>query len=614
MRTSIATVCLSGTLEEKLHACAEAGFSGVEIFEQDLLVSPHSPEQIRDLAARLGLSLDLFQPIRDVEGVAPEVFAENLRRVEAKFVLMNRLGINLALVCTNAGTATIDDDEIVAGQLRQLGDLAARYGVRVAMEALAWSRYISDFEHVQRVVGMADHPAVGQCLDTFHVLSRNWAMEPLESLPVDKIFFVQLADAPRLSLDVLSWSRHYRVFPGQGDMDVPAFLGYILRTGYDGPVSLEIFNDTFRQSDPFRTAVDGMRSLVWLQEQTALWLASKPGPKPRMDLAPLVQVEEPSGYNFVEVRADDSHRLRDVLDTLGFRSQGKHRNKPVELWEQGAARIIVNDRPTSRTEPAIAALGFDVPDPVRAASRALQLRASAVPRSQEIGEEVLQAVSAPDSTEIFFSRVDSEGVPPWAVEFGDGVSDADAHDLITDIDHVNLAQPWQNFDEAVLFYQSILGLHPMPSLDVPAPMGLVRSQSMSTKDASVRLALNVVPAGLSDDDGTIYPQHVAFLCDDIFALAERATARGLEFLPIPKNYYGDLAARFNLSQEFLDRLERLHLLYDRDGEGEFLHFYTEAVGQVFLEVVERRMGYAGYGAPNAPVRHAAQHRRRRERQ
>ena len=609
MRTSIATVCLSGTLEEKLHACAEAGFDGVEIFEQDLLVSPHSPEQIRELAARLGISLDLLQPIRDVEGVGPEQFADNLRRVEAKFALMNRLGIDLALVCTNVSTATIDDDEVVADQLRQLGDLARRYGVRVALESLAWGRFISDFEHVQRVVDLADHPSVGQCLDSFHVLSLDWAIEPLESLPLAKIFFVQLADAPRLSLDVLSWSRHYRVFPGEGALAVPAFLGHIVRSGYDGPVSLEIFNDTFRQADPFRTAVDGMRSLVWLQEQTALWMAERPGPPPRMKLAELAKVDQPSGYNFVEVRADGSHRLRDVLAALGFHTLGRHRTKPVELWEQGGARIIVNERPTSRTEPAIAALGFDVPDPGRAASRALQLHATAVPRHQKADEETLQAVSAPDSTEIFFSRVDSDGIPPWAAEFGDGHQPNDLNDLITHIDHVNLAQPWQHFDEAVLFYESILGLHPQPSLDVAAPVGLVRSQSMSTIDRGVRLALNIVPSAAHDDENTIYPQHIAFRCQDIMALAEQALDRGLEFLPIPKNYYDDLAARFALGSDYLTQLERLNLLYDRDDQGEFLHFYTEAVGRVFLEVVERRDGYVGYGAPNAPVRLAVQHRR-----
>jgi 4-hydroxyphenylpyruvate dioxygenase len=65
MRTSIATVCLSGTLEEKMHAAAAAGFDGIEVFEQDLVVSPSSPEQIRELAGQLGLSLDLYQPFRD---------------------------------------------------------------------------------------------------------------------------------------------------------------------------------------------------------------------------------------------------------------------------------------------------------------------------------------------------------------------------------------------------------------------------------------------------------------------------------------------------------------------------------------------------------------------
>lgn len=37
MRRSIATVCISGTLPDKLKAIARAGFDGVEIFESDLL-------------------------------------------------------------------------------------------------------------------------------------------------------------------------------------------------------------------------------------------------------------------------------------------------------------------------------------------------------------------------------------------------------------------------------------------------------------------------------------------------------------------------------------------------------------------------------------------------
>ena len=40
MKTSIATVSVSGDLEEKLQAIAAAGFYGVEIFEKDFLIYP----------------------------------------------------------------------------------------------------------------------------------------------------------------------------------------------------------------------------------------------------------------------------------------------------------------------------------------------------------------------------------------------------------------------------------------------------------------------------------------------------------------------------------------------------------------------------------------------
>jgi 4-hydroxyphenylpyruvate dioxygenase len=48
------------------------------------------------------------------------------------------------------------------------------------------------------------------------------------------------------------------------------------------------------------------------------------------------------------------------------------------------------------------------------------------------------------------------------------------------------------------------------------------------------------------------------------------------------------------------------VLYDRSGEGEFLHCYTTPFeDRFYFEFIERRGGYASYGAVNAPVRLAA---------
>lgn len=587
MVTSIASVCLSGGLREKLHACAKAGFDGVEIMDADLTVAYETPEEIRALCQRLGLRIDMFQPFRDLEGVEDGVFRQNLRRAREKFRMMNRLGADLMLVCSNAGAATVDDDGLAAGQLGELADVAAEYGVRIAYEALAWGRFVSDYRHAWRLVQAADRPNLGTCLDSFHILSRGHDPAEIEDIDGEKIFFLQLADAQQLDMDLLSWSRHHRLFPGEGAFDLTRFLSHVLRAGYRGPLSLEVFNDTFRQTDVYRTAAHAQRSLTWLADQAA---AADGRLQDTLPAAP-----PPRAIDFVEIAGADLADVDHLMDQLGFAFRGRHRRKPVRLWSFGGARVILNEQPKHET-PRIAALGLEVADGAPASQRAEALGAAPVFRNTSTGEQDLQGVSAPDGTEIFWN--DQLGPAGWMSEF-EGGSEPDGG--CGTIDHVNLSYPWQDFEEAVLFATSVLGLEATAAAEVPGPLGLVRSQVMHSADRVVRLPLNLAPP-----TAPVPPRHIALSCDDIFGAASDARSRGLQFLAVPDNYYDDLAARFPLEPEFIDRLKRLDLLYDQDDAGEFIHFYTPTIGAFFLEMVQRRDGYDGYGAPNAPVRLAAQ--------
>ena len=112
MRRSIATVSLSGTLEEKLRAAAAAGFDGVEIFESDLVSCPWSPEEVRALSLELGLTIELYQPFRDFEAVPGRAFDRNLRRARRKLALMDRLGAGTMLVCSSCSPLAVDDDRL----------------------------------------------------------------------------------------------------------------------------------------------------------------------------------------------------------------------------------------------------------------------------------------------------------------------------------------------------------------------------------------------------------------------------------------------------------------------------------------------------------------------
>jgi 4-hydroxyphenylpyruvate dioxygenase len=612
LRTALATVCISGMLEDKVAAAAAAGFDGVEIFEPDLIASPWSPARVRERCADLGIAIDLYQPFRDFDAVPPEVLAANLRRAERKFAVMEQLGTDLILVCSSVSPDAVDDDDRIAEQLHTLASRAAERGLRVCYEALAWGRYVNTYERSWEIVRRADHPALGLCVDSFHILSRGSDPAGIAAIPGEKLFFLQLADAPHMDMDVLQWSRHYRLFPGQGTFDLPAFLGYVLAAGYTGPLSLEVFNDVFRQSDPARAAVDALRSLIALQEATAPRLPEAV----RGRLAPvgLAPAPELSGHAFVELAVDaqSAPAIGHTLMALGFTRTGAHRSKPVELWTQGGARVLLNSTPGGPAG-AIAALGIETADPAAAAARAEGLLAPVLPRTRGPAEAELAAVAAPDGTSIFFCHTGAGDPADWRSDFAP-VSGADSgtKSAISHVDHIGLTQPFDHFDEAALFYLSVLGLRPQHASEVAAPFGLVRNRAVSDPGKSLRICLSVTvlrggTRGLPVPD----IQHVAFATDNVISVARAARAAGAPLLDVPENYYDDLDARLALPPELLEAMRELGVLYDRDAEGEFLHFYTEVLGsRVFFEVVQRTGGYEGYGEVNSPVRIAA-HRRLR---
>ena len=170
-RKAIATVALSGTLADKLEAAAIVGFDAVEIMEADLLAFDGTPAELRSMADDLGLGLDLYQPFRDFEAMPEPQRTRNLDRAERKFDVMQGLGTDLVLVCSNTQSAALDDDARAAADLREMAERATRRGLRVGFEALSWGTHIRRWKHAWDIVSQADHPALGLIVDSFHTLA-----------------------------------------------------------------------------------------------------------------------------------------------------------------------------------------------------------------------------------------------------------------------------------------------------------------------------------------------------------------------------------------------------------------------------------------------------------
>ncbi|MGA4992282.1 TIM barrel protein [Nonomuraea bangladeshensis] len=611
---ALATACLSGTLEDKLAAAAAAGFGGIEIYEDDLIVSSWSPGRIRQECDHLGLAIHLYQPFHDFEAVPREAFEANLRRAERKFDVLEQLGATTMAVCSTTAADAVDDDDLAAEQLRTLAERAARRGLRIAYEGLAWGRYVNTVEHAWRIVRRADHPALGLCLDSFHVFARGDDPAAIRAVPGDKVFHLQLADAPRLNMDAWEWSEHHRLFPGQGDFDVAELLGHVLATGYDGPLSVEVFNDVCRQADPRHVAVDAMRSLLSLEETVGA--AGPATVRERVRPADLPPAPRLGGHVFTELAVDEISGpvVARVLTALGFTHSGRHRSKPVQLWSQGAARLLLNFAPQRKVAAgtaAVCALAVESADPAGSARRAERLLAPVLPRVRREGEAQLNSVAAPDGTAVFFCR--TGGDDNWLDDFAPTGREASPDGPLTGTDHVSLTESVDDFDQAALFYHAVLGLRATRTTTLPAPFGLMHSRAAADPQHHVRINLNTAPLRRGDWSPAVpSPQHIAFTTDDAIAAARAMRALGAPLLTIPDNYYDDLDARLALPQELLAAMRRHSILYDRDQHGEYLHFCTEMIGaRIFFEVVQRVGGYSGYGAPNSAAVRMAAHRRRR---
>jgi 4-hydroxyphenylpyruvate dioxygenase len=624
MRHSIATVSLSGSLPEKLSAIAAARFDAVEIFENDLVFCEESPRQVARMAADAGLKISLFQPFRDFEGVPDDLFKRNLDRAERKFDLMGELGAPMMLVCSSVSPLAVGDDARAAAQLHALAERAAAHGIRLAYEALAWGAHIRTYGRAWDIVRLADHSHLGLALDSFHTLSLGDDPAGIERIPGDKLFFMQLADAPKLKMDVLTWSRHFRCFPGQGEFDVAGFVRHALAAGYAGPLSLEIFNDEFRGSSARQTAADGRRSLQFLEEQVRGQIQSEPvssGPKDwrrRVDLLDPPPAPDLSGVAFVEftVEGEEETELQQWLQTLGFARVGRHRSKDVTLFRQGDIHIALNaDRESFAHSyfllhgSAVCAVGLWADDARSALTRAEIFGCSRYEERVGAEELPMPAIRSPDGGLIYVVDRDFEFTDFLPEGLADGAGAG-----LGRVDHIAQAVPADQFDSWVLYYRAVLGLRPEESWVLPDPYGLVRSRALASDNRSVRFPLSfsdssrtAVARSLSTFSGAGV-HHIAFDTPDIFATVDDLRARGLPLLPIPENYYEDLIARFGLDDALVDQLRRRHILYDRSpGGGEFFHVYTQFFrGRFFFEVVQRKGGYDLYGAINAPVRMAAQ--------
>ena len=329
------------------------------------------------------------------------------------------------------------------------------------------------------------------------------------------------------------------------------------------------------------------------------------------------------GVSFVEFasKGAEAEVVEALLQTLGFQRAGTHIAKALTLWTQGEVKIVVNRENKGFANSAYAMhgttvcdIGLSVDAAARTVARAHALGAGPFVQPIGPGELDIPAIRGQGGSVLHFIDETSGLSDVWAIEFSQS-GGTEAGVGLNRIDHLAQTMSYDEMLSWSLFYTTLFQMQKSPVVDVVDPDGLVRSQALETPDGAFRITLNGAEthrtmAGnfLADSFGASV-QHIALGTKNIFATSEALAARGFARLPMSDNYYADLAARFDLAPDMLARMQAGSILYDEDAQGAFFQLYSRPfAGGMFIEIVERRGGYRGYGAPNAPFRIAAQKR------
>ena len=267
------TISLAGSLENKLMAMREAGFSQVMLKANDIVGHDGGVDAAVRAVKASGLRVTGFQVLRDFEGLSGHLHDYKVDIAKSMLEMAHALGAPVLLACSSTSPHASQDLDAIARDLRKLAMLAVPLGIRVAYEGLSWGRTINEYTTAWEVICRADAPNLGLGFDSFHAFATKTSLDGLAQLDPRKIFLVQLADFMwqeiRTVEERISTARTFRVFPGEGvhSSQVADLVMRLAALGYRGDYSFEVFNDDYQQMPLPLVAQRARASAAWLGEE-----------------------------------------------------------------------------------------------------------------------------------------------------------------------------------------------------------------------------------------------------------------------------------------------------------------------------------------------------------
>ncbi len=264
------TLCLNTStikpqpLLEKVRLSAEAGFEAIELWINDVYEFVGRGGEVRDLEKALadsGLRVPCMIALKGWGDASEEEYPQALEEVKRRMELCARLGS--PYVVTTPPRSPCPVDQVT----RRYGDVLAigrAVGVTPTFEYLSFSRSVSRLDAAWQIVQDTGARDATLIVDAFHNWNSGSTCDDLSKIPGERVSHYHIDDAhpdkpPLTQLDP------DRVMIGDGAIDLAAEIQVLRDIGYEGAISLELFNEELWAQDPrdvLRLGLERMRALL----------------------------------------------------------------------------------------------------------------------------------------------------------------------------------------------------------------------------------------------------------------------------------------------------------------------------------------------------------------
>lgn len=257
------------SLDEQIRLASAAGFHGIGLWLDDIELATSrgtSLDAIASWVQHAGLKVEELCFLGGWQDADEEQFPLVLQRTRHISQISRAVGCDIVVAVPTLKPGFLDG---APGRLGEVCRAAAEYGVRIALEFPGTAAEVKDLATAWQVVSRAGRENAGLVLDSFHFFLGGSKIEDLTGIAGDRIFLVHLSDAMDVPSEKLRILHDYRTFPGEGTLDYGPLLWALQEMGYQGALSLEIWNQRLRETSPAEVVQKGFASLLMLEQLTA---------------------------------------------------------------------------------------------------------------------------------------------------------------------------------------------------------------------------------------------------------------------------------------------------------------------------------------------------------